>query len=78
MQWRVQNLKLHMVGDELKLEARVYRSQGKKEKPHLMVIMFVDNNIQDQHCLCIAGEDSIHLPSIHELTKLETNVNSFF
>ena len=56
MLWRYmyKNIKVDMVGDELKM-ARIYRSQHKREKPHLTVIMTADNNIQNQHCLCTAG-----------------------
>jgi len=53
----VQNVKLDMMGDKLKLEARIYRSQCKKEKPHLTVITIADNNIPYQHCSYTAGKD---------------------
>ncbi len=43
----IQNLKVDMVGDKIKLEARVYRTQRKREKPHLVVITTADNNIKD-------------------------------
>ena len=45
MEGYVQNLKLDMVGDELKLEARVYnaRTHG------IIVVTIADNNIQDQN-----------------------------
>ena len=57
MEGYVQNFKLDMVDDQLKLEARIYRSQCKREKPHLTLITIADNNIQDQHCSCTAGQD---------------------
>ena len=57
MEGYVRNVKLDMMDDKLKLEARIYRSQCKREKPHLTVITIADNNIQDQSCSCIAGKD---------------------
>ncbi len=38
----------------IKLEARVYRSQCKREKSHITV---ADDDMQDQHCSCITGYD---------------------
>ena len=35
------------LGDEIKMEVKVYRSQCKREKAHLTVILTADN-IQDQ------------------------------
>ncbi len=36
------------------MEARVYRTQCKREKSHITI---ADDNMQDQHCSCIAGYD---------------------
>lgn len=57
MEAYVQNVNVVMVSDKrnVTLEARVYRSQCKREKPHSTVITFAENNIEDQHCTCIAG-----------------------
>jgi len=43
----IKDFKINMVGN--KMEARVYRSQCKREKPHVTVVMIADDNIQDQH-----------------------------
>ena len=70
MEGYVQNVKLDMMDDKLKLEARIYRIYSKREKPHLTVITIADNNIPYQHCSCTAGKDYINLPSVN-LTHLE-------
>ena len=70
MEGCVQNVKLDMMDDKLKLEARIYKSQCKRVKPHLTVITIADNNIPYQHCSCTAGKDYINLPSVN-LTHLE-------
>ena len=59
-----------MVDNKLKFEARNYRSQCKREKPHLTLITIADNNIQDQHCSITAGKEYINIPSLN-LTHLE-------
>ena len=38
-----------------KIEAKVYRSQRKNEKPHLLIINYVGDSITGQECSCIAG-----------------------
>ena len=38
-----------------KIEARVYHSQRKREKPHLLQVNFMGNSITGQECSCIAG-----------------------
>ena len=58
------------MGDKLKLEARVYISQCKREQPHLTTITIADNNIQDIVC---APQDKIKLIYL-QLSNLETNV----
>ena len=57
MEGYVQNVKLDMMDDKLKLEARIYRIYSKREKPHLTVITIADKYIQYQHCSGTAGKD---------------------
>ena len=38
-----------------KIEAKVYRSQRKREKPHLVIVNYLNNTITGQECSCIAG-----------------------
>ncbi len=45
----------------INLEARVYRSECKREKSPITVVTIADEKIPDQHCSCIAGYDSINL-----------------
>src|SRR4029434_10215365 len=66
MEEYVQNVKLDMVDDKLKLEARIYRSQCKRDKPHLTVITIADNNIVHAS----QGKIKNDLPSVN-LTHLE-------
>ena len=70
MEGYVYNLKLDMVDNKLKFEAKMYRSLCKREKPHLTVITIADKYIQYQHCSCNAGKDYINLPLVN-LTNLE-------
>ncbi len=53
----IKDFKINLVGNKINLEARVYRSQCKREKPHVMVVTIADDSIQDQHCSCTAGYD---------------------
>ena len=38
-----------------KIEAKVYHSQRKREKPHRLVVNYIGNSITGQECSCIAG-----------------------
>ena len=38
-----------------KIEAKVYHSQRKREKPHRLVVSYMGNSITGQECSCIAG-----------------------
>ena len=60
MEGCVQNVKLDMMDDKQKLEARIYRSQC-----NLMVITIADNNIPYQHCSITAGKEYINIPSVN-------------
>ncbi|KAK0143487.1 hypothetical protein N1851_018399 [Merluccius polli] len=56
MEGYVNDVVVETFGMKLQLQAKVYRSQCKREKPHLVAITIADNKIADQHCSCTAGE----------------------
>lgn len=51
----INNFTVEKVDEKFILQAKIYRSQLKREKPHLVYITILDNNIKDQHCSCTAG-----------------------
>ncbi|KAK0132332.1 hypothetical protein N1851_032809 [Merluccius polli] len=56
MEGYVNDVIVETFGIKLQLQAKVYRSQCKREKPHLVAITIADNKIADQHCSCTAGQ----------------------
>ncbi len=53
MEEYIKDFKINIVG--VNLEARVYRSQCKREKPHVTFVTIAVEKIPDQHCSCTAG-----------------------
>ncbi len=63
MEGHIKDFKINIVG--INLEARVHRSQCKREKSHITVVTIADEKILDQHCSCTAGYKIIlHLTSL--------------
>lgn len=55
LQYALEEYVHNILVSDNKIEAKVYRSQKKHEKPHLLVIKFVGESITGQECSCIAG-----------------------
>ena len=46
----INNFIVEKVDEKLQLQAKMYWSQCKRDKPHIVAITISDNKIEDQHC----------------------------